>query len=126
MPCSERSAYEGVIQYQVRKNMIYKVKEKIIEETISELYRKLANGTVAQQRPDGEEITASMKRAVLTGPGVAEWYEKCFCPTPLQHERQTQYDFYFTEMTTTEAEGYGEIKGASLWDYMASKARGHA
>ena len=102
--------------------MIYKVKAKIIEETIGEFYRKLADGTVAQQRPDGEEITASMKRAVLTAPGVAEWYEKCFCPTPLDHERQTQYDFYFTDMTTREAEGYGEMKGESLWSYMASKA----
>jgi hypothetical protein len=108
--------------------MIYKVKAKIIEDTIGGFYRKLADGMVAKQRPDGEEITASMKRAVLTAPGVAEWYEKCFCPTPLYHERQTQYDFYFTDMTTAEAEGYGEIKGESLWDYMASKARpaGHA
>ena len=85
--------------------MIYKGKAKIIEETIGEFYRKLADGTVAQQRPDGEEITASMKRAVLTAPGVAEWYEKCFCPTPLAHERQTQYDFYFTDMTTEPAKG---------------------
>jgi hypothetical protein len=69
---------------------------------------------VAQQPPDGEEIVASMKRAVLMAPGVAEWYGKCFCPTPLYHERQTQYDFYFTDMTTVEAEGYGEIKGESL------------
>ena len=53
---------------------------------------------------------------------MAEWYEKCFCPTPLYHERQTQYDRYFTDVTTTESEGYGEIKGESLWDYMASKA----
>ena len=102
--------------------MIYKVKAKIIEEKIGEFYRKLANGTVAKQRPDGGEITASMKRAVLTTAGVAEWYEKCFCPTPLHHERQTQYNFYFTDMTTVEAEGYGEIKGEPLRDYMASKA----
>ena len=88
--------------------MIYKVKARIIEETIGEFYRKLANETVAQQRPDGEEIVASMKRAVLTAPGVAEWYEKCFCPTPLYHERQTQYDFYFTDMTTAEAEKRAE------------------
>jgi hypothetical protein len=108
--------------------MIYKVKARLIDETIGEFYRKLTDGTVAKQRPDGEEIVASMKRAVLTAPGLAEWYEKCFCPTPLYHERQTQYDFYFTEMRTTEAEGYGEIKGESLWDYMASKAgaAGHA
>jgi hypothetical protein len=45
----------------------------------------------------------------------------CFCPTPLYHERQTQYDFYFTDLTTEPAEGYGE-QGASLWSYMASKA----
>ena len=102
--------------------MIYKVKAKIIEDTIGEFYRKLADGTIAKQRSDGEEITDSMKRAVLTAPGVAEWYEKCFCPTPLQHERRTQYDFYFTDMTTTAAQGYGQIKGESLWNYMASKA----
>jgi len=110
--------------------MIYKVNAKIIEDTIGEFYRKLADGTVAKQRPDGEEITASMKRAVLTAPGVgvAEWYEKCFCPTPLYHERKTQYDFYFADMTTREAEGYRKIKGEPLWDYMASKAgaAGHA
>ena len=117
-----------MIEFKFRRNMIYRVKAKIIEETIGEFYRKLADGRVAEQRPEGEEITASMKRAVLTTPGVAEWYEKCFCPTPLQHERQTQYDFYFTDMTTAEAEGYGKIKGESLWDYMASKAEatGHA
>jgi hypothetical protein len=106
--------------------MIYKVKARVIDETIGEFYRKLADGTVAKQRPDGEEIVASMKRAVLTGPGVAEWYEMCFCPTPLNHERQTQYDFYFTDMTTAEADGYFEIQGESLWPYMASKAKGEA
>jgi hypothetical protein len=104
-------------------NMIYKVKARLIDETIGEFYLKLANGTVAKQRPDGEEIVASMKRAVLTGPGEAEWYETCFCLTPLQHERQTQYDLYFTDMTMELVKGYGEIQGASLWSYMAAKAR---
>ena len=103
-------------------DMIYKVKARVIDETIGEFYLKLADGTVAKQRPDGEEIVASMKRAVLTAPGVAEWYELCFCPAPLHHERQTQYDLYFTDMTTEPAKGYGEIQGASLWSYMASKA----
>ena len=102
--------------------MIYKVKARVIDETIDEFYRKLADGTVGKQRPDGEKIVASMKRAVLITPGVAEWYEMCFCPTPLYHERQTQYDFYFTDMTTESAKGYGESQGASLWSYMASKA----
>ena len=102
--------------------MIYKVKARVIDKTIGKFYCKLADGTVAKQKPDGEEIVASMKRAVLTGPGVAEWYEMCFCPTPLYHERQTQYDYFFTDMATAEADGYGEIQGESLWTYMASKA----
>ncbi|HXY30453.1 MAG TPA: hypothetical protein VEI06_07065 [Gemmatimonadaceae bacterium] len=102
--------------------MIYRVKAKVIDEAIGEFYRRLTDGTVAKQRPDGEEIVASMKRAVLTGPGVAEWYEKCFCPTPLAHERQTQYDSFFTDMSTEEAGEYGEILGDSLWAYMTSKA----
>jgi hypothetical protein len=102
--------------------MIYKVKAKVIDETIGEFYRKLNDGTVAKQRPDGGEIVASMKRAVMPGTGVAEWYETCFCTIPLNHERQTQYDFYFTEMTTEPVEEHGEIQGASLWSYMASKA----
>ncbi len=63
-----------------------------------------------------------MKRAVLTAPGVAEWYEMCFCPRPLDRERQAHYDLYFTGMTTEAAEARGEIQDASLWSYMASKA----
>jgi hypothetical protein len=78
---------------------------KVIDETIGEFYRKLTDGTIVKQRPDGEEIVASMKRAVPTGPGVAEWYEMCFCPTPLEHERQTQYNSYFAGMTTEPSDG---------------------
>ena len=66
--------------------MTYKVKGRIIEDKIGEFYRKLTDGTIADQRPDGAEILASMKRAVLTEPGVAEWYEMCLCPSPLYHE----------------------------------------
>ncbi|MBV9009052.1 MAG: hypothetical protein JO354_07795 [Verrucomicrobia bacterium] len=46
--------------------MIYRVKARVIDRTIAEFYRKLADETVAKQRPDGEEITAAMKHAVLT------------------------------------------------------------
>jgi hypothetical protein len=101
--------------------MFYKVKANVIDDRIGELYRKLTDGTIAKQRPDGTEIVASMKRAVLTEPGVAEWYEMCLCTSPLYHERKTQYDFYFTDMTTEEAEDYGVVEGDSLWSYMASK-----
>ena len=75
--------------------MIYKVRAKIIEEKLRDFYEKLTDGTINSQRPDGEEMVSSMKRAVLTEPGFIEWFEMCFCPTPLQHERATHYDSYF-------------------------------
>ena len=102
--------------------MIYKVKARIIGDKIDEFYSKLIDGTIANQKPDGEEIVASMKRAVLTASGSIEWYEMCLCPTPLQHERDTQYNSYFTEMVTELVDDYGEVKGESWWSYMASRA----
>jgi len=101
--------------------MIYKVKAKIYENKVGEFFEKLTDGTIANQRPDGEEIVASMKRAVMTKSGFSEWYEMCLCPTPLQHERATQYDLYFTEMTTKLVDDYGEVKGESLGSYMSSR-----
>ena len=101
--------------------MIYKVHAKIIEDKVGDFYLKLTDGTIANQRPDGEEIVAAMKRAVLTKSGFTEWYEMCFCPTPLQHERATQLDYYFTEMTTELVDDYGELEGESLWSYMESR-----
>jgi hypothetical protein len=106
--------------------MIYKVKAKIIPAKMAEFYHKLTDGTIAAQKPDGNEIIASMKRAVISSAGTAEWYEMCFCNPPLQHERSTQYDFYFSDMSTMPAEDYGTISGDSLWDYMAKSAAAQA
>jgi len=100
--------------------MIYKVQAKIIESKIAEFFEKLTDGTISNQKPDGGEIVSSMKRAIITNSGFCEWYEMCFCSTPLYHERQTQYDTYFNQMTTQLADDYGELKGESLWSYMSS------
>jgi len=61
-------------------------------------------------------MVSSMKRAVLTKPGFIEWFEMCFCPTPLQHERETHYDSYFSKIDTELVDSYGE----SFWSYMES------
>ena len=45
--------------------MIYKVQAKIIEEKIPEFFSKLTDGTISNQKPDGQEIVAAMKRAVI-------------------------------------------------------------
>jgi hypothetical protein len=104
--------------------MIYKIKARIIEDKIGEFFTKLTDGKIEGQEPDGREIVASMQRAVLTEPGVAEWYETCFCSPPLLHERTTQYDHYFTGLTTEEADGSAKVEGESLWTYMQTRHRG--
>ncbi len=115
-------------ELEVRHKMIYKVRAKFIEERLGELYEELTIGTINNQRPDGQEMVDSMKRAKLTTPGVVEWFEMCFCPTPLQHERKTHYDFYFSDIETELVEDYGEVEGKSFWSYMESikKAKGKA
>ena len=98
--------------------MLYKVRAKIIEENLGKFYEKLIDGSIDNQRPDGKEIIASMKRAKLFNSGVVEWFENCGCSTPLQHERETQYDYYFSEITTELVDGFGKIYGKSFWSYM--------
>ena len=100
--------------------MIYKVRAKFSEENLAEFYGKLTDGSISNQKPDGAEIVASMQRAMITSPGVIEWYEMCFCPTPLRHERATVYDHYLSEITTEDAENYGEVEGESFWSYLQS------
>ncbi len=45
-------------------------------------------------------MIASMKRAKLQEDKSVEWYENCFCATPLKHERTTLYDTYFYDFKT--------------------------
>lgn len=99
--------------------MIYKVKARFIETKLSEFFEKLTDGTIESQRPDGQEIVASMKRAKIVGPGTIEWSEQCYCSPPLNHERTTVYDFYLTDIETEPIEDYVEVEGESFWAYMS-------
>ena len=98
--------------------MIYKVQARYIEEKAGEFFQKLTDGTIGKQQPDGEEIVSSMKIAKLTESGVIEWFETCYCDTPLQHERETVYDFYLTDITTELVNAKGEVEGTSFWNYL--------
>ena len=98
--------------------MLYRVRARFDDDSLPVFYRKLTDGTIAAQKPDGEEIVASMKRAVITEPDIVEWHETCYCDAPLHHERTTQYDYYFTDITTQEVSEPEEISGDSFWAYM--------
>jgi len=109
--------------------MIYKVRAKYDKEKTGEFFEKLTDGTVSNQKPDGQEIVSSMKRAKITEPGIIEWFEMCFCSSPLQHERATVYDLYLSDITTEVCDNYGDVKeeveveGESFWSYLISSAR---
>ena len=104
--------------------MYYLVHGELREETAGELRRLLHDGTIARQKPDGQEIVESMERAVVTESGVVEWSEVCYCATPLQHERSTVYDRFFDHLTTEPVEGYQSHVGRPFLEYLDGIASG--
>ena len=101
--------------------MIYSVKAKFIEEKMSEFYRKLTDGTIQNQKPDGQEIVNSMKRAKITAPNTIQWSEMCFCSPPLKHERETIYNHYLTDMETKVIDDYTEFDGELFFEFLEKK-----
>ena len=91
--------------------MIYRVTARFKTETAVELRRRLDDGSIAAQQPDGQEIVASLHRAVVTGTDTVRWSERCFCDPPLAHERATVLDRYFGGITTEPVEDYERYAG---------------
>lgn len=102
--------------------MHYEVTARFIEATAGEFLRKLVDGSISNQKPDGRELVASMKRAVVTSSGEIRWSEVCYCSTPLAHERQTVLDHHFTDISTDEIEGYRDYEGRSFMEYLTELA----
>ena len=98
--------------------MFYKVTARLKTETAAELRRKLLDGTVARQQPDGPEIVAAMRRAVVTDSGAIEWSEVCYCRSPLDHERTTVYDHHFDGLATEVVDDYQEHEGRPFMEYL--------
>ena len=103
--------------------MIYHVTAKFNYDKAREFHGKLTDGTIQKQRPDGPEIVNSMNRATIDNVGKIHWTEMCFCATPLQHERATVYDTYFTEMKTSPIRDHKEIEGKSFIEKLSALVR---
>ena len=101
--------------------MIYSIKAKYIEEKMAEFYQKLTDGTIQTQKPDGQEIINSMKRAKITGPKIIQWSEMCFCSPPLKHERETIYNHFLTDLETKTIDDYVEFEGESFFGFLEKK-----
>jgi len=98
--------------------MRYTVTARLIAETAAELLRKLTDGTIETQKPDGKEIVASMNRAVIDQQQVVRWSESCYCATPLEHERAAVYDHHFTDLEAIETETLETPDGESFMEYL--------
>ena len=100
--------------------MIYQVQAKFNYNKAQEFYSILMDGTIEKQRPDGAEIVSSMNRATIDKNGDINWTELCFCPTPLQHERTTVYDRYFTNMKTEPISNIKVFEGESFIEKLST------
>jgi hypothetical protein len=104
--------------------MIYRVLAKFRPETAREFRRLLNDGTIASQRPDGAEIVASMKRAVMTDDGRVQWSELCYCDPPLLHERTTVLDRFFDDIETEVIADRERYQGRAFLDYLDKSVNG--
>lgn len=98
--------------------MIYSVKARFDPKKMSEFYRKLTDGTILNQKPDGQEIIESMKRARIIEPNMIRWTETCYCSPPLKHERETVYDHFLTDIETDIVDDYMEFEGKPFMQYL--------
>jgi len=97
--------------------VIYRVTARFRTETAGELRRRLHDGSIAAQEPDGQEIVASLHRAVVTDRDV-RWSETCFCEQPLAHERATVLERYFDSITTEPIEDHEQYDGEPFVEHL--------
>ena len=102
--------------------MIYKVRARFKAATAADFLAKLTDGTIQNLRPDGAEMVRSMHRAVVAADGSIEWSEKCYCGTPLAHERATVLDTYFEDLTTDLIDDYRGYPGEPFMAHLKQLA----
>src|SRR6516165_10858134 len=100
--------------------MLYAVSAKLIPDRAPEFHARLTDGSIAAQRPDGAEIVAAVHRARVAPDGTVRWTETCYCPTPLQHERATVLNRYFTGIETKVIDKPVTFDGAPVLDRFAA------
>ncbi|MEW8506574.1 MAG: hypothetical protein AB2598_07695 [Candidatus Thiodiazotropha sp.] len=102
--------------------MEYRVRAKFVLSRLPAFHQALVDGTVANQQPDGAEIVSSMKQAKIIGANTIEWFETCYCPSPLKHERETVYDKYLVDIETAVVGKRGSIEGDSFWSFLENQS----
>ena len=102
--------------------MHYAVSGKFLSSRSAEFLQLLTNGIIANQKPDGKEILASMERAVIDHQVTVLWSEVCYCSIPLQHERETVYDHFFTNLETRQVDSYQDFAGQPFMAFLQDQS----
>lgn len=97
---------------------VYRVTARLKTDRAAELRRKLDDGSIAAQQPDGQEMVGAFKRATVAESGDVCWSETCYCPTPLAHERATVLDRFFDSINTEPIEAYQRYEGRPFLEYL--------
>lgn len=104
--------------------MIYRVCARLRPGTEAALLRRLSDGSVARQRPDGAEIVRAMERAAIGPDGTVRWSETCYCAPPLRHERETVLDAHFESIETEPVDSHDPPEGTPLMAHLRRVAGG--
>ena len=110
--------YKSKARDRPRRAVIYRVTARFKTETAAKLRRQLADGSIEAQQPDGQEIVASLHRAVMTDTNAVRWSEKCFCDPPLAHERATVLSRYFDDIATEPIKDYERYDGTPFLEHL--------
>ena len=74
--------------------MRYLVTARVKPGQESPLRDAIADRTLGQGSVAGDEYVRNMQAARLQDDGRVQWVEVCFCPTPLQEERDYWEEFF--------------------------------
>ncbi len=102
--------------------MFYDVKAQLNTSTATVLLRKLTDGTIANQRPDGMEMKRALAAAVITPAGEVRFNIGCYCSTPLAHERATVLDEHFDNLQIDPTGSPEELSGENFMDHLHTVA----
>ncbi len=92
--------------------MRYLVTARLIREKAADLERAIASETLGRGSVAGDEYLRNMAAARETGDGRIKWVEVCYCPAPLQEERE-YWEGYFVLEKVQDAHARSRCRDAN-------------
>jgi hypothetical protein len=97
--------------------MRYLVTARLKPGQAARLADAVDDGTLGAGSVAGDEYVRNMESARIDGDGRVRWVEVCFCPTPLQEEREC-WEEYFTLEKVQDAHARSrcrDLNGEEPW-----------